>query len=160
MRSNKANKQSKFIFQIIFAPIKILSKARDFYMKSMQDCAGKIGYGAVTFGGPAVSESVYLPKSFSVSYTQSGSCNNEELRQLLRRRRSVIQSSNMHIAQREVRVTTMVSCDEGRSYSVGLGRIGRIDEDRPCSFKEGDDKDADLYLRSRSHALRRNIVYQ
>ncbi|ESR36011.1 hypothetical protein CICLE_v10029735mg [Citrus x clementina] len=35
-----------------------------------------------------------------------------------------------------------------KSYSVGVGKIGRIDEDKACSFEENL-----LYPRSKSHAI-------
>jgi hypothetical protein len=45
----------------------------------------------------------------------------------------------------------------GRSYSVGVGKIGRIDEDRPCSFREDDNLKADWYI-SKSHAISRKSI--
>ncbi|KAJ9159380.1 hypothetical protein P3X46_024889 [Hevea brasiliensis] len=154
MRS-KANKQSKLMMEIILAPIKILSKARDFYMKSMVDCAGRVGYTTVVFGGPVASQSVQLPKSFSVSSSSQGSKNNEELRQLLQG--SGMESLDMMNSRQrqQVRIKAMESGDMGRCYSVGLGKIGKIDEEKACSFRE----DEDLCPRSRCHALRRSVVY-
>ncbi|KAG6762580.1 hypothetical protein POTOM_033089 [Populus tomentosa] len=44
-----------------------------------------------------------------------------------------------------------------RSYSVGIGKIGKIEEEKPCSFREDDEDDkVDVFPRSRSHAVTRN----
>ena len=44
-----------------------------------------------------------------------------------------------------------------RSYSVGIGKIGKIEEEKPCSFREDDEDDkVDVFPRSRSHAVARN----
>ena len=56
----------------------------------------------------------------------------------------------------------------GRSYSVGFGRIERIDNDKPCEFEEEEDhhiqangniRDPLLYPRSKTYVVRRNLVY-
>ncbi|CAK7330217.1 unnamed protein product [Dovyalis caffra] len=48
-----------------------------------------------------------------------------------------------------------------RSYSVGIGKIGKIDEEKPCSFREDGDEDnkVDVCPRSRSQAVSRKAVY-
>ncbi|GAA0158888.1 hypothetical protein LIER_15799 [Lithospermum erythrorhizon] len=47
----------------------------------------------------------------------------------------------------------------GRNYSMRVGKIGRIDEDQPCDFKEVDVKRY-FYPRCRSLAFgRQNLVY-
>jgi hypothetical protein len=44
-----------------------------------------------------------------------------------------------------------------RSYSVGIGKIGKIEEEKPCSFREDDEDDkVDVFPRSRSRAVTRN----
>jgi hypothetical protein len=50
---------------------------------------------------------------------------------------------------------------EMRSYSVGIGKIGKIDEEKPCSFREddGDNINVDVCPRSRSQAVTRKVVY-
>ncbi|GLU09028.1 hypothetical protein SLE2022_259080 [Rubroshorea leprosula] len=79
-RIDKANKQRE-VMKIIVAPIKILSKARDFHMKGMEDCAGRLGNSGV-MGGAAVHVS-QSPQSFSVKSLKS-SDGDEEFRELLR----------------------------------------------------------------------------
>ena len=51
-------------------PKRALHKAKDFYVKSMEECASKVGYGGV-IGCPAAPQVSRLPGSFSV--------NNEEI---------------------------------------------------------------------------------
>ncbi|GLT47394.1 hypothetical protein SLA2020_210960 [Shorea laevis] len=146
MRS-KGNKQSK-LMKIILAPIKVLSKARDFYMKGMDDCASRLGNGGV-MGGPGLHVS-QLPKSFSVKSSRS-SDGDEELRELLR---SASKRAMECKARQETKNVRESAGMQGmRSYSVGIGKIGRIDEDKPCSFEEDV-----VYPRSRSCAVRRNVV--
>ncbi|XVF44960.1 hypothetical protein PTKIN_Ptkin02bG0165000 [Pterospermum kingtungense] len=154
-RGCKANKQSK-LMKIIWSPIRLLSKARDLYMKSIQDCAGGIGYG----GGvacPTAPEASPLPKSFSVNSSMAG--HDEELRQLVRAAsKRGIDSCKVRHSMKQGNVGYGGNMGM-RSYSVGVGKIGRIDEDKPCSFEE-DEADA-LYPRSQSYAVRRNhIVYR
>ncbi|KAJ0011149.1 hypothetical protein Pint_33642 [Pistacia integerrima] len=130
MRS-KANKRSKFML-VILAPVKILSRARDFYVKGMQDCNARV---------------VHLSKSLSVN--SSKPIDDEEFRELLR------------AASRKNMQRTKQSGGMGRSYSVSMGKMGRIDEEEPCAFEEdGSNSKADvLYPRSRSYAVnRRNFV--
>ncbi|KDP44535.1 hypothetical protein JCGZ_16368 [Jatropha curcas] len=133
----KANKKSK-LMQITRAPIRILCKARDLYVKGMLDFAdsGKVGYGSTGSGG------LHLPKSFSVN-SSSTAMKDEELKQLVQL---------FSCKQGDL-------CGMGRSYSVGVGKIGRIDEDRTCSFREDDNDGMDSsYLRNRSHVVRRKVV--
>ncbi|XP_050210082.1 uncharacterized protein LOC126660559 [Mercurialis annua] len=139
----KANKLSKFM-QITKSPIKFFCKARDFYVKNIFDIAdsGKLGHGSLGGG------TTKLPKSFSVN--SSRKVDDEEFRQLLRllsKKDSEIELSNAMMR---------------RSYSVGIGKIGRIDEERACSFKEEDEEDGingSLFSRSRSYANTSKFVY-
>ncbi|KAF2320806.1 hypothetical protein GH714_030960 [Hevea brasiliensis] len=75
MRSNKLSK----LVQITRAPIRVVCKARDFYVKSMLNFAGsgKAGYGGIG-GGTA-----QLPKSFSVNSSRAVD-DDEEFKKLLR----------------------------------------------------------------------------
>ncbi|GLT77644.1 hypothetical protein SLA2020_492110 [Shorea laevis] len=139
-RIDKANKKRK-VMKIIVASIKILSKATDFYMKGMEDCAGRLGNSGV-MGGAAVHVS-QLPQSFSVKSLKS-SDEDEEFRELLR----AASKRAMDGAERhQINVKESGGMQGKRSYSVWIGKIGRIDEDKPCSFEQ------DLvYPRSRSYA--------
>ncbi|KAI5576872.1 hypothetical protein BDE02_09G075000 [Populus trichocarpa] len=163
MRST-ANKQSNKLIRLLFAPFRIISKARYFYTKSMWNCAGKVGNGSFV-GGPTP-QAVTLPKSFSVK-PDPNTYRDEVLKGILKslaKKRDddhQIIDSNMD-GNGEVKQTTLGSSGRvGRSYSVGVGKIGRIDEDKPCSFREDNNLKADSYTRSKSHAVsRKSIEYR
>ncbi|XVE49352.1 hypothetical protein DITRI_Ditri01bG0076600 [Diplodiscus trichospermus] len=160
-KGGKAKKQSK-LTKIICSPIRILSKARDFYIRSIQDCAGRVGYGGgVACPGPKGASR--LPKSSSVNSSMAS--DDEEFRQLLcaASKRGIESKVEQKVQQQSRMKQGNVGYGGNmgmRSYSVGVGKIGRIDEDKPCSFEEDEvDAMADLlYPRSRSHAVRRNII--
>ncbi|XWS63018.1 hypothetical protein CRYUN_Cryun06bG0060600 [Craigia yunnanensis] len=157
----KANKQSK-LKKIICSPIRILRKARDLYIKSIENCAGRVGYG----GGvvcPIPREASRLRKSFSVNSSMES--NDEEFKQLLRAasKRGIDIKVEQKLQQQSRMKQSNVESGRNmgmRSYSVGIGKIGRIDEDKPCTFEEDEvDAMADLlYPRSGSHAVRRNVI--
>ncbi|PON86844.1 hypothetical protein TorRG33x02_173700 [Trema orientale] len=161
MRSNE-HKQSK-LKHYMLTPIRVLSRARDFYVKiMMNDCVGVDCDGGVV--GPSAPALSRFPKRFSTVNLPSN--DDENLRKLLR-----MVSSKRNI--NHVEINKNLGSDDhmqrqgvivrqgpmsigygggtmGRSYSVGLGKIGRIDEDRPCTFEEDIDLKVggDLYPRS------------
>ncbi|XP_025013659.2 uncharacterized protein LOC112535315 [Ricinus communis] len=155
MRS-KPNKLSKLV-QITKAPIRILCKARDFYVKGILGFANSGNVGCGSIGGGATD----LPKSYSVNSLRD--VDDEEFKKLLRllsekgtETESYMQSSE----QGDWRSCSRKASAMRRNYSVGVGKIGRIDEGRACSFREEeDDVNGNSYSRSRSHAVRRNVVY-
>ncbi|XP_021625031.1 uncharacterized protein LOC110624229 [Manihot esculenta] len=151
MRS-KANK----LVQISRVPIRVLCKARDYYVKRMLNFAGsgRVGYGSI---GGATAQ---LPRSFSVN--SSRAVDDEEFKELLR----LLSAKGIRDVETFLRCrgNDRRSYSKGcsgmrRSYSVGVGKMGRIDEDKACSFREDDEEDveAHLILRSRSHAVRRKF---
>ncbi|KAM1590885.1 hypothetical protein ACFX15_034256 [Malus domestica] len=168
--STKANKQSMLMY-IICAPIKTLTKTRNFYMRSVEDCAGRVGHGGGGVSGYTASQVPHVPRSFSIN--PSSSSNDEDVRQLLRtstsnRNNSVekynknksASNSDMHrrpIAQPIVRQPKNTMNGMGvRGYSVGL-TMGRIDEETACSFREDEaNEKIDLYPRRRSYAVEKN----
>ncbi|WCJ18028.1 hypothetical protein M5689_000410 [Euphorbia peplus] len=140
MRS-KANKITK----LTKASVKILCKARDVYIKGMLGFSRGVnaGYGSAGIGGGVAR----LPRSYSVN--SSIEVDEEELRRLLRLKSQKESEMKMqHNQQYESRGMK-------RSYSVGLGKIGKIEEDRACSFREDVADANNLYPRSKSHAIRR-----
>lgn len=157
-------KQNKLV-HFIKAPIRIMCKARDFYVKSMDDFAGRVGNGGGV-GGPAAHVTT-LPKSFSVnsSRTIQGDDDFRELVRAASTREGGRQELHNLYQQQSERHRTMNNQQNngvfgpngvGRSYSVGIGKIGRIDEDRTCEFEEDDQFNVNknnLYPRSRSHAV-------
>ncbi|CAK7330215.1 unnamed protein product [Dovyalis caffra] len=159
MRST-ANKQSNKLIRILFAPFKFISKARYLYMKSMWKCAGRVGNG--NFVGGPTSQIMTLPKSFS-SKPDSNSNNDAVLKGILdslaKKRIDDQIESNMDGNGEVMKQTTLGSSGRvGRSYSVGVGKIGRIDEDKPCSFREDHNLKADSYARSKSYAVSRKSI--
>ncbi|KAL9417669.1 hypothetical protein AB3S75_040621 [Citrus x aurantiifolia] len=129
MRS-KAKMQTK-VTKIFKAPIKILRKARDFYVRGMQELGA----------APATR----LPKSYSVNSLRAWD-DEEDFSQLLR-------AASTKIMEGKLQLNGMA-----RSYSVSVGKIGIIEEDRPCAFVEDAVKADLLYPRSRSHVVKRNFV--
>lgn len=124
MGTKGKKKQNKMVRYIV-APFKVLGKARELYMKTMFDCAKQVGQvGNVVTCTIPHQIPPHLPKSFS---------NNNENSRL----------------NREVKKQTIESTL--RSYSIGVGRLGIIDENKPCDFKEMDDNKV-VYPRSRSYA--------
>ncbi|KAM1863071.1 hypothetical protein ACFX14_003460 [Malus domestica] len=166
--SSQAKKQSKLMY-IVCAPIRILTKARNFYMRGLEDCAGKVGYGGGGVSGYTASQ--VLPRSFSVN--SSSSNDDEDLSQLLRTASSKrsnaekervnnnmksVGSSDVHRRPIVGQPSNTMNGMGMRSYSVGL-KMGIIDEEKACSFREDEvDVKADLYPRSRSYAVRRSNV--
>ncbi|CAD5169599.1 uncharacterized protein LOC103983578 [Musa acuminata AAA Group] len=117
------------------APLRALCHARDFYVRSMNSCAGRMEYG-LQMGD--------LPRSYSLHQSTRSSASDEDLRQLIR-----AASLRRALSQSTVHGTPPPPSAVPRSQSVA---IGRIDEDKPCEF--GDAKvGADFLLpRSRSYA--------
>ncbi|KAL0352165.1 UNVERIFIED_CONTAM: hypothetical protein Scaly_1605200 [Sesamum calycinum] len=68
MRS-RASHQNR-ILRIITIPVRALSRARDFYVRSLTDYADRMNYGNV-IAVPGTSQVSTLPKSFSVSSARS-----------------------------------------------------------------------------------------
>ncbi|CAK9144979.1 unnamed protein product [Ilex paraguariensis] len=144
-------KENKFI-QFVKGPIRILAKARDLYTKSMYDCAGRINQGSVV-----VCTAPIMPEMLrNSSANSSAEFNNEDLRELIRvlstRRGGGGKVEEGDLEQLEWRQPVVVEGGGGvmgRSYSVGVGKIGRIDEEKPCDFVE-----VDIYPRRKSYAKR------
>ncbi|XVF17496.1 hypothetical protein REPUB_Repub10bG0127900 [Reevesia pubescens] len=151
--SKKSSKESK-LSRYLKAPIKILIKARDFYIKSMTEYSDRIGYGTVM--GCPTGQVNALPRSYSVSSTKSSNGDND-LRELIRAAstRSLnnkVQSDLLRRQQPRQFPNTTGANNMLRSNSVG---IGRIDEDKPCDFEEDDHikVKTDVFPRSRSYAV-------
>ncbi|KAK3035699.1 hypothetical protein RJ639_033401 [Escallonia herrerae] len=147
----KAKRQNKFI-RYVAAPFKLLSKARDFYMKTMFDCAGRIGEGSVVAG-------CALPQMTRLcSFKQM---DNEDLRALIRvastrtLRSKVERDLGRQVEWQKPAAGARVV---GRSYSVGVGKIGRIDEDLACDFVEVEGNKNVVYPRCRSYAVTQRIA--
>lgn len=147
MRS-KGHQQNKFV-RFITIPLRILGRARDFYVRSVTDCAANISYTQST-GCPAM-----LPKSLSVSSSRSNG--SEDMRELIRAAsaRTLVEriDMDMMLKQQGTQPTSMAG-SKGLPKCTSVG-MGKIDEDGPCDFEEvGADMKANLlYPRSRSYAV-------
>ncbi|KAK3231204.1 hypothetical protein Dsin_003085 [Dipteronia sinensis] len=135
MRSSKHN-QNKFV-RFITIPIRVLSKARDMYVKSLTDYAKGARYRNTTPGQFAT-----LPKSFSVGPIRSNT-DNEDFKELVRaasvRSMGHTNEAEMLLQQHMRRPTATAAVGSKgfpKSCSVGMGFMGRIDEEKPSDVGE------------------------
>ncbi|XP_010942045.1 uncharacterized protein [Elaeis guineensis] len=118
------------------APLRVLCRARDLYVRSLNGCAGRVQYGAA-IGYPTFAT---VPRSYSVGSART-SASDEDLRELIRA------ASQGRAGLLNARDGVVVP----RSQSVA---IGRIDEDKPCDFDDDVRVGSDLlFPRSRSCAV-------
>ncbi|GER28865.1 hypothetical protein STAS_04693 [Striga asiatica] len=103
--NNCGGKESKLV-RYIKGPIRILARARDFYVNSLTGCADHVAYAGATLQPAA------LPRSFSTSSAH-------DTAELIR------------IASVRTKSEAELLRMKKRSRSVA---IGRIDEDKPCEF--------------------------
>ncbi|KAJ6964993.1 hypothetical protein NC652_003034 [Populus alba x Populus x berolinensis] len=174
---SKEKKRSKLVI-ILLAPFKVLRKAGEFYMKFMADSSDMVGddyHGLVGEPGFPQSFSNNSKRESSIGYSTSGRRSGPLQSASGRRggvlsesaasaRRSHVMQPNMHCREAEGR-RNIGSMSNGimeiRSYSVGIGKIGKIDEEKPCSFREddGDNIKVDVCPRSRSQAVTSERVW-
>lgn len=155
MKSGKVRKQPKIMYYLL-APLRLLSSFREFYTNTLCDC-GRIGHVG------QVASYVTLPHQLSHSQLSRSSSSFKEskdiddLRELIRvmsLKNTVKTRTNTD--DRKKLKAIVENGRSGRSYSVGIGRIGRIDEDAPCDFVEIVDVNKRTYPRCRSYALATN----
>lgn len=172
MRTRSHN-QNKFT-RIITIPIKVLGKAKELYVRSMNSVE-RVGFGG-TIGGPAGQFSS-LPKSFSVRSSRCNDDDHDDYSDLIRAASAKSfgnridmdlilqqQARNSQISSSSSSSNTFNNKGLPKCSSVGMSKI---DEERPCDdFGDGQDDDDDvepefLYPRSRSYAVtkRNNIVF-
>ncbi|KAH7566714.1 hypothetical protein ACOSQ2_023669 [Xanthoceras sorbifolium] len=151
MNTKKSSKDGK-LSKYFKSTVRILVKARDFYIRSMTECSDKVTYG--TAMGCPTGQPLSLPRSYSVSSSKS-SGNDDDFRELVRAASTrglagKIDQDLLRKQQVRQTPTTLANNNIPRSYSVG---IGRIDEDKACDDFDDDVKlKTNLYPRSRSHA--------
>lgn len=157
----KGRQHNRFL-RMITIPFRALCKARDFYVRSMMDCASRN-----VIGLQGTSQAPGLPRSFSASSARSN--DDEDFRELVR-----AASADRNIGGR-------IDLDEYLKQEVGMRAggprgmpprsntvaMGRIDEERPCCYF-GEDwkgkigfvnmKDELKYPRSKSHAVARSTT--
>lgn len=155
-KCKKAGKEGKFS-RCIKAPIRILTRARDFYIKSMSNCASNVSnYGSLgAMGCPAPHVGTSLPKSFSVR--SSASSNDDDLAELMKAAstRSLGKKIDLELLRQQQSPMGGVNFVP-RSHTVA---IGRIDEEKPCDFGEDFKLKTDAFPRSKSHAVTNKRVF-
>ncbi|KAJ0513521.1 hypothetical protein HanRHA438_Chr10g0448271 [Helianthus annuus] len=153
MRPNQKN----MVIRIITTPFRAIRKAKDFYIRSITDCANHTNYGvaAASLGNP-------MSRNSSTSSFGSSNAAAEDLRELIRANSTTRNDLDITRADLELYIKQHVATAKGsrrvpRSVSVGMGRI---DEEAPVS-SFGDDADLGrkvksdhlMFPRSRSHAV-------
>jgi len=143
----KGKKESR-MSRYIKAPIRVLSKARDFYIQSMSECAGQVTYGG-GIGCPMPHVSPTLPRSFSVNSSRSWGHDNDDYRELVRAASTRSLGKKVQLPeQRQSPVGGVKVVPRSRSVA-----IGRIDEDKTCDFGQDVKVKPDIYPRSKSYAV-------
>lgn len=159
--AKEAPKQNK-LKHIILCPVRILKKARQLYMKSIVECAGWYGVGALP--NPAVHLNIpHLPKTNTNSIDLSGSRTSGDEGQREQMRNVGINETRL-VMQRQRQPIVGYTYNRMRmGYNTEVRKMGKIDEDQPCSF-EGDQMDFKthllyLYPRRRSSVVNMRPVY-
>ncbi|CAN1284059.1 hypothetical protein LINPERPRIM_LOCUS18523 [Linum perenne] len=149
---SKSGAGKSTLVRILSSPIRALSRARDFYINSFTECT--------TGGNPnrrrGSSQNPYstgqqrfpssLPRSLSTASSVSSYDGGEDLRELVRaasvRCYGHKNEAEMYVEQmrqlRQQAAAAKVAKVLPKSVSVGMGFMGRIDEDNTCEeFEEG-----------------------
>ncbi|XP_022132695.1 uncharacterized protein LOC111005494 [Momordica charantia] len=147
----KMNKGSK-LRELVKASGRLLSRVRDFYIRSLTECSNHLDYG-MALTGPAGQLPTHLPKSYSVGSTAS-SHGGDDYSELLRAASTRSLSKKIEPDLQAARKSPMAGPNNvPRSQSVG---IGRIDEEKTYEFEEDfKPSNSDAYPRSRSYAVHR-----
>ncbi|GMH03198.1 hypothetical protein Nepgr_005037 [Nepenthes gracilis] len=123
--------QSKFT-RIISAPLKIFSKARDFYVETLNGFADRPCYGGMGLGPSFAGDP--LPRSFSTNSMRSSE--NDDIKELMRAASTKALEDRIDLSgclKPEKRGTVAVGLNGvPRSTSAGMTKI---DEDKPCEFE-------------------------
>ncbi|KAK4386435.1 hypothetical protein Sango_2514100 [Sesamum angolense] len=155
------NRWSRLRHYTIGAPKRFLRRARDLYVDSMVSFDGKVASANVV--ACPVTHISNLPKNFG----RQNSTKLDDKKNLEELYRSISRKYNWSSTEfdktgpngRGWKINGPGAMD--RSYSVALGKIGRIDEEQPCDFQDDGTMTSDiLFTRSRSHAVEtKNVFY-
>lgn len=134
-------------------PFRVLSKALDFYVRSITYCSGRARCGSSSVHG--------LPRNLSAGSSESTvQHTNEDFQELLRAAFTRILRDNNEIPAEVPRDHPYSYCsNNGKAARSCASGMGSIDEDRPCEFGEEVRVDVSfnvLYPRSRSRSRRRD----
>ncbi|XP_042017786.1 uncharacterized protein LOC121765650 [Salvia splendens] len=145
---SKAGQQKRFM-KFITVPVRALSRARDFYVRSLSDYADKMNYGNNAMAIPVTAQVTSLPRSFTVT---SGRHEAEPELNRAASARSVGERAEV-----ESFIKQQMGAGAGpwpgpppRSGSVAMGRI---DEDRESVYFGDNNVSSTMFPRSRSHAV-------
>ncbi|KAG6748965.1 hypothetical protein POTOM_046004 [Populus tomentosa] len=155
----KKSRKESALKKILKAPLRILARAWDFYMKGMAEYSDQVCVVSCPTGNFNS-----MPRSYSVSSTKPNHLEDDR-REPLRAAstRSDIGSINKKInvdvpARQQYshkKSATRLGDNMPRSRTVA---IGRIDEEKPCDFDEEDVKvKTNVYPRSRSYDVSKRL---
>ncbi|KAE9586854.1 hypothetical protein Lal_00004673 [Lupinus albus] len=150
----KGQSQNMFL-RIITIPLRVLSKARDIYVKSITTCGNNMNYNNPV---DAVGRFSALPRSYSAA-TSTRSMDNEDFAELIRAASARtlvnrIDVDNLVLKQKhEQNMAREVVGANGLPKSTSVS-MARIDEDMACDLgKECGVVGPVSYPRSRSYAV-------
>ncbi|CAN0873341.1 hypothetical protein LINGRAHAP2_LOCUS10347 [Linum grandiflorum] len=170
---SKAGQGQNMLVRMMTSPIRALGRARDFYVNSFTECTtgGNHNSRSRRRTSNPYSTSHYpssLPRSMSTASSVSSYDGGEDLRELVRaasvRCYGHKNEAEMYVEQmrqlRQQETAAKTANVLPKSVSVGMGFMGRIDEDNACEeFDEsnaagaGDNKQVpEKYSRSKSYA--------
>lgn len=135
MMGRTGKKKQSLIMKVVLSPMRILKRARQLYMKGMEDCAGEIGYGGLaTF---PVSHYHLHPHHQSLpdikplrARFEGGST----IEQRILKKVDIIK--NMNNGDYENQRRQLKEPISVKHNGMIRRNLGRIDEDRPCNFEE------------------------
>ncbi|CAL1361349.1 unnamed protein product [Linum trigynum] len=147
---SKAGQNRNVVLRIITCPIRALGRARDLYVRSLTGC------GTVATHNPSRRRRVpnyhtthftSLPRSLSAAASTSNG-GGEDLRELMRAASARVyghkNEAEMYaeqLRQQEREANRVAASVLPKSVSVGMGFMGRIDEDKACEEFEEDAAD-------------------
>lgn len=158
--TKKSRKKNKFI-RFVMIPFRVLGKARDLYVKSLTNYAERSSLSNSM--GMSAGQFSTLPKSFSVGPARS--TEKEDYSELLRAAsvRSLGHTNEVDfiLVEKKAReppstvpMTAMGSKKFPKSVSVGMGFMGRIDEEKSDEMgEEGSVRTPDSASFSRSKSV-------
>lgn len=150
--AKKDGKETKYA-RYFKAPIRVLTKARDFYVQTMLDWAARGEYGSAR--GYCVNAPFYNPPGTLNFGSAKNSTQNEDLTELVRAAsaRNLSNRVQSEILQRPRHVKLPAASRRSLRWTRSVG-IGRIEEDRPCEFGQ----EVTVETRHVEYGRRRNCI--
>ncbi|KAF9668431.1 hypothetical protein SADUNF_Sadunf14G0002900 [Salix dunnii] len=153
---NKKSRKESTLKKILKAPLRVLARAMDFYVKGMAEYSDQVCVMSCPTGNFNS-----MPRSYSVSSTNPNHLNDDH-GELLR-----AASTRSNLGSRNKKINVDVPAGQQYSHKKTAPRvgdnmprshsappIGRIDEESPCDFDEEDVKvKSSVCPRSKSYAV-------